>query len=232
MVTEHTVKQGECLSSIAHRYGHFWETLWDDPGNAELRELRKDPNVLRAGDQVVIPPLRAKSEEGAAESRHRFRRKGVPAMLRLRVMMEEVDDSEADEEAASGGSPSTSPPPAEPRAHQEFVLDVDGTLIRGTTDADGQLEVPIPPDARHGRLTIGPDNTVIDLTLGGLDPIDEITGVQGRLNNLGFHCGSPDGVLHAATRAALKHFQEQHGLDPTGEPDAQTRDKIEQVHGS
>jgi hypothetical protein len=33
---KHTVAEGECLSSIAHRYGFFWKTLWDHPENARV----------------------------------------------------------------------------------------------------------------------------------------------------------------------------------------------------
>jgi peptidoglycan hydrolase-like protein with peptidoglycan-binding domain len=38
--------------------------------------------------------------------------------------------------------------------------------------------------------------------------------------------------MNSATRAALRYFQQQNGLEPTGEPDQQTRDKLKQVHGS
>ncbi|MGC9973362.1 MAG: LysM domain-containing protein [Bryobacteraceae bacterium] len=50
----HVVKQGDCMSSIADQYGFFWETLWNHERNAQLKERRKNPNVLMAGDPAVL----------------------------------------------------------------------------------------------------------------------------------------------------------------------------------
>jgi N-acetylmuramoyl-L-alanine amidase len=58
----HTVKQGDCISSIAHETGFFWETLWNHPDNAKLKQLRKNPNALLPGDVVSIPDQRVKQE--------------------------------------------------------------------------------------------------------------------------------------------------------------------------
>ncbi|BBO88744.1 PGRP and LysM peptidoglycan-binding domain-containing protein [Desulfosarcina ovata] len=220
MAPVYKVKQGDCISSIALHFGHFWETLWNEPDNTGLWEFRKDPNVLMAGDEVMVPEIRPKAETGATEVCHRFRKKGVPAKLRLRVLMEDPFEEQEDKEEPKS------------RANQEYVLDLDGAIYRGTTDDDGIIEVAIPPNARYGKLTVGPDNTVIKVALGELDPVDQISGLQGRLNNLGFHCGAVTGEINEATQAALRRFQEEHGLEVTGQPDQQTRDKLEEAHGS
>ena len=51
----HTVKQGECLSSIAHRYG-FKNAglLYDHPDNEAFRKRRPDPAVIFPGDEIKI----------------------------------------------------------------------------------------------------------------------------------------------------------------------------------
>jgi hypothetical protein len=207
-VSEFTVKQGDCISSIAEKYGHFWEKLWDHPNNAELREKRKDPNVLYPGDIVFIPDKEEKQESAATEQRHRFRKNGVPAWLRLRLLNY-----------------------GEPRANESYILDIDGVLFSGTTNADGELECVIPPDAKRGRLRFGEEHDEYILELGSVDPITEISGVQARLNNLGFDCGAADGAMRSETQAALMEFQKEHELPQSGEPDEKTRNKLLEAHG-
>jgi LysM repeat protein len=47
MTTRYTVKQGDHLSSIAHEYGFpDYQTIWNHADNAQLKQKRKNPNVL------------------------------------------------------------------------------------------------------------------------------------------------------------------------------------------
>ena len=124
-------RQGDSIPSLAHQNGHFWETVWNDAGNADLKEKRPSPNQLAPGDVVEIPDLRRKDESGATEQRHRFKRKGVPSILRLQLKTL-----------------------GDPRPNEKYVLELDGELIEGTTDGDGKLEQPIPPDCKGGRLLL------------------------------------------------------------------------------
>lgn len=203
---EYRVKQGDCIESIAYDHGFFWETLWDHPNNAQLKNRRRDPNLLFRNDVVFIPEKRLKQESGATEQRHRFKHKGVPATLRLRLLDE-----------------------GEPRANESYVLDVDGQLFSGTTDADGILECFIPPEAKRGRLLMGESRDEYILHLGNVDPIEEISGVQGRLHNLGFECPR-DGSVGPETEAAIRAFQRKYDIPETGELDQATRDKLQEEH--
>ena len=206
---DYKVKQGDCIESIAFRHNLFWETIWNHPKNSSLKERRKNPNILYPGDVVFIPDKEEKQEEGATEQRHRFRQRGVPGRFRLRLL----DDGQ-------------------PRVNESYTLEIDGRLLSGTTDSEGRLEHSIPPGARQGKLILMQTNEEYPLNLGGMDPIDEVSGIQARLNNLGFNCGEVDGVLGPKTRAAIREFQRKFGLTESGEVDEATRGRLVEIHSS
>lgn len=206
---EHVVRDGDCITSIAAATGHFWRTIWDDSKNAELRKLRKDPNVLLEGDRVHVPPLREKWEPVMTEMRHHFRRLTEPAVIRLICQRDD-----------------------EPLGNLPYTLEIDGReLPGGETDPEGKIVRPIPCTARRGRVAIPSEAWERELALGRLDPVEDVTGVQQRLNNLGYACAE-DGEWDDRCAAALGMFQERVGLNPTGEPDDDTRERLRSLHGS
>ena len=172
---KYTVKQGDCISSIAFKYGFFPDTIWNDSKNSKLKQDRKDPNALFPGDSLVIPEKQLKEEQCQAEQKHRFRRKGVPERLRIQFL---TGDEEEDA----------------PRKGIPYTLDIttkSGGPVpqkKGKTDNDGFLDETIPPDASVGKIVLdeGEDEQVHEGMLGHLDPIDTISGVQARLNNLDY----------------------------------------------
>jgi N-acetylmuramoyl-L-alanine amidase len=207
---EHVVRPGECISSIARDTGHFWDTLWKEPGNTELRTARGEPNVLMPGDRVFVPPIRPKQEPGQSEMRHRFIRRGEPSKIRMTVKR--------------GG---------EPRRNEPYTLEVDGQVFTGILDPEGKFEQAIPGNARKGKLIVGEgeDAKEYPLKLGGLDPVDSLAGVQARLTNLGFGAGEATGGMNEKTEAAVRKFQAKHGLPETGVADQATRAKLKEIHG-
>lgn len=207
---EKAVQQGECISSIAKDTGHFWETIWKDAANTELREIRKNPNVLLPDDRVHVPPLRRKEEPGQTETRHRFVRRGEPALVRIVLKYA-----------------------GQPRTNERYVLEIEDRIYAGMTDTEGRLQHAIPGNAKHGRLMVGQGRRArtYNLELGQLDPITSLAGLQARLNNLGFACGPATGQWSSDTERAVRRFQDVYRLPVTGQPDDVTRERIKQAHG-
>lgn len=204
----YAIRPGDCLSSVARRFGFRWETLWELPENAALRSLRKNPDILMPGDKLTIPELRGKEHDGSSDQRHEFVAKAARAKLVMRFREDGM-----------------------PRAGEHYSLCVDGKWCDGTLDADGTLTASIPPDAKSGKVILD-GAEVIPLNFGTLDPITETSGVQGRLLNLGFSPGPIDGEWGPHTAAALRHFQAAQRLPRTGQLDDATRDALVAAHGS
>jgi N-acetylmuramoyl-L-alanine amidase len=202
------VKQGETLASIAELYGFTdWSPIYNHGDNRELKKSRPNPFVLYPGDEVVIPELE-KGEEGTpTEKRHRFRLKRRKRIFRIIIQNED----------------------GEPEANEDWELDLgEGEPLIGTTDSDGRLETPIPYGPTEGILrVIGMEFAV---HFAGLDPVTRTTGVQQRLNNLGFGAGAEDGIIGRLTKLALLAFQRAAGLDETGALDDATRKALLEHH--
>ena len=205
---KHIVKQGDCISSIAFKYGFFPDTIWNDSKNSKLKQDRKDPNVLLPGDEVYIRDKEEKEESCASENKHRFRRKGVPEKFIIQFKLK-----------------------GEPRADETYVLDIDGVLSEGKTDKEGKVEISIPPNAKQGKISFRDSGEDYKLDLGDLDPITDISGVQGRLYNLGLYFGPVDGKMSNRLEQVIRAFQKANNVKTTGKLDDETRDKIQEAYG-
>lgn len=240
----HVVGQGDCISSIAESYGLFWETIWNHAQNAELKRNRQDPNVLAPGDEVFLPEKEPKEEPCAVDLRHRFKKKGVPAKLRMKILKRPSEEGAEDSQQARRSGTDADPVYEQPEQHEEFreepwancryLLEIDGKTSNGTTNGGGFVEASISPTAQRGRLTMSPgrpDEMIIELQLGALDPSAEVSGVKQRLVNLGFGCGDSSSEVTDDFREAVRLFQECYELDISGEVDEATRNKLNELYG-
>jgi hypothetical protein len=243
---EHIVQQGECILSIARDHGHLFETIFSHPNNAQLRAIRKDPNILLPGDRVHIPEKQRKQAPCQTAMNHVFRKKGS-GNFRLRLVEEPQPKNppppppqpvnrgpKGRDFITQDAPPQTHKVDDVPRANVPFKLVIDDSTITGATDADGCIEVAIKPNGRGGKLILDPgtpNELTLPIELGFLNPITEISGVKQRLTNLSFACNDRTEVFTPALQAALKAFQEKNGLNVTGTIDQATRDKLKELHG-
>jgi hypothetical protein len=211
-VPDYTVNQGDCILSIATANGFKWETIWNHPNNADLKQRRNgDPNVLLPGDVVFIPEKTVRRETRGTDQKHTFKKLGVTAQVRLRLLDYK----------------------RQPRKSVQYSASVDGTVSTGRSDGAGYITLRVPPGAQQVLLSItdGGRTEQYTLPLGAIDPVDTLSGVQQRLNNLGYPAGSETDEIGEETAAALRAFQKEMQFPVTGEIDDATRDKLKQMHG-
>ncbi|MFO0556067.1 MAG: peptidoglycan-binding protein [Polyangiaceae bacterium] len=212
MPSTHVVRQGECLASIADRYGFAdWRRVYDHPSNTELRQARPDPHVLFPGDVVEIPDHETTWVSCATERTHEFVVRKPRVFFRLRLKY----DTD------------------EPIAGKSYRLELGDTVFEGKTAGDGLIEHPVPVHVERGLLELwlvgsppDPPSMTLPVKLGHLDPVDTPSGVLARLANLGFYSGAPSDELDEDAESALAAFQEKHGIEVTGQPCDATRKKL------
>lgn len=244
-MTHHRVRQGECMASIAAGTGFLPDVLWNHPENRELKDRRRNPSILFPGDVVFIPEKETRTDSGGTEERHRFQRRGRTVALRLTLADEQGDAwadtryrlriESRDYEGATDGTgaleheiPAAAdsgeltvwlpPRPADP---EEAIICMDGE--------DGAD----PATARETDASTEEDVIPFtwSLAIGHLDPVEEVSGIQARLRNLGYGPGAVDGNEGPATRAAIERFQEARGLTVSGRADEATRAALQERHG-
>ena len=155
------VGENESTSSLAKRHGFYWKTIWEHGENAELRQKRKDPNVLAADDQIFIPKLEQKKVSVGTESEHVFVRKGEPTEIKMQLL--EL---------------------GEPRKNAPYIFVVNGVSKNGQTDGEGILKQFVPGDAKKAMLYFKDGAEEHKLRIGSLDPTDLASGIVQRLNML------------------------------------------------
>jgi hypothetical protein len=222
MPMKHIVEQGECLTSIASRYGFSdYTIIYNDPQNAAFKKKRNDPNLIYQGDVLVIPEREMKEVDCATGKVHQFQVNLGRRLLRIAL-------KDHEEKAIK---------------EVDYLLEVEGKALKGRTDSDGILEQKIPAHAVTGKVTLPEYGVSWTIRIGHLDPVHDhdddddqeaiITGIQARLANLGYFAGEPTGILGPETKEALQEFQRDvmGREDPDGAPDQKTRDALVESHG-
>jgi len=156
MPQNHKVTQGECLSSIAKKYGfNDYRIIYDDGANAAFKQKRPNPNIIFPGDIIVIPDHELKEVPKPTEQTHNFVIEPHPVKLRLVVKNDED----------------------KPFANMKYDLKVGSATFSGTTDGGGKIEQVIQPDDSSAELVLYPGEGenknivgIFKMDLGHLDP--------------------------------------------------------------
>lgn len=210
------IKQGDYLSKLASLLRFDAQSIWNDPRNQELKKRRADPEILLPGDVLYIPdapPAPCLLRKG---TKNRF----VAAVTKVRVRTCFRDHE---------GSPFKA---------LQYKVEGLGEPITGVTDVNGLVDFDVDVGVREVRVVFPDRLEHYDLRIGDLDPIDEPTGANMRLEHLGYYgwmlAGRAEPSLGLDTeclRLALRAFQRDRKLPETGMLDAATTSALREAHG-
>lgn len=219
----HTVKQGECLSRIALKYGFpDWKPVWDYGKNAALKQKRKSAHVLYPGDVLVVPGLKVHEIERATDASHRIQLNTENSTVELAISFKDSDG-----EALKG-------------AYELRWGDGTAPKLSGSLDGSGGLKEQIPIQVKEVEVLLVDTDQRYLLATSHLDPLEDESGVflqsgvASRLNALGYLHTAPEQVTPELLRDAVLHFQREamQQEEPSGELDAATCQKLEELYGT
>lgn len=205
----YVVRSGDHIEEIAHRFGATPEEIRADPSNADLADKRGDMSMLCAGDVLYVPKRERKFLPLTVGATNKL----VAKIPKVDIHLDLVDGQD-------------------PIMNAPYTIDGAGEQIQGTTDAVGHVSFSVPVTARTVHLVLTDTGRSFDVSVGGLDPLEETSGVQMRLAHLGLYNGPLDGRLSDHTRAGVMAFQAQQKLAPTGELDDKTLAALKDAHGA
>ena len=213
----HTVVQGEHIPGIAAKHGfRDFRSIWNHPRNAQLKQERKNPNVLFPGDEVFIPDRELREEARPTDARHRF----VLAAQKLQLRVKVIDLRDRPVQRTAFFRTSTDTNLVSPQ-NQIYEIDID--------PGEKNVTLGFPPNATE------PARPDILLEVGSLDPETKQSGQQERLNNLGYFAGfsrTPDAEQFQWAVEEFQHDNKtRHALKVTGKVDDRTADALAKEHG-
>lgn len=208
----YVVKQGDYLARIAFARGFDADKVWADPKNAELRALRKSPDILYPGDILHVPDAAPQGLPLNSGTTNSYCLSIPKVTLSVRFVIGEA-----------------------PLASETFVIHGLGAPQSGTTDKNGSITIAAPVRVREVTVAFPNRGVQYPVRIGEMDPIEESSGVRKRLEHLGY-CAPFDGESEEdaedTIRFAIKAFQTAKSLPATGVMDAATTSELLAAHDS
>jgi hypothetical protein len=164
----YVIRQGDYLASLAYQFGFDADTVWSDPANSALRKLRPNPNFLWPTDILYIPSPTA------------------PAMKSLQTGTTNSFVADAPSVSITIAFSDAS------FASQACSIQELPQLTGLTTDASGTLTFSAPVTMDTATIAFSGIGATYVFKIGHLDPIETLSGVFQRLQNLGFIASDAD----------------------------------------
>jgi LysM repeat protein len=198
-VQPYVVRQGDYLLKLASQFGFDADTVWGDPENQQLNTLRTDPNILFPGDVLQIPdPVAADPTSLTPGSTNNF--VSTPPTATLQVQFIGADGS--------------------PLASAAYQIQELPALTGQQTDGSGLATIQVPVSYETLTVVFTDSGAAYQLQVGDMDPINSLSGIFKRLQNLGFIANDMDfdPTNFHVLRSALYLFQQSVSPSPASSP--------------
>jgi hypothetical protein len=216
-VEPYVIRQGDYLARLAYQFGFDAGSVWNDDKNTQLRKVRTDHNILSPTDILYIPDQANKppvTQSLSTGTTNTF----VSDPPTTNVTIRFVDA---------------------PFASQAYSVPELPRLTGLTTGQDGTATFSIPVTLDTFTIAFAGSGLSFSFDVGCLDPINTLSGIFQRLQNLGYidpdvTADPPDmDVVRAALRAFRAASQAPTSL-PSSSPDggASSRGSTESSDGS
>lgn len=204
----YVVNQGDHLVNIAFRLGIDADETWNHPRNAELR-ARRHPNILAPGDILFIPTSSRQSLPFIQGAKNRYTA-SIPCTT-LRITFQTAGKAISDE---------------------PFEVEGLGRPFSGKSDGAGLVNIEVPAHVQQIDIHFTRLELVFPVLIGHMDPVDELSGVRKRLEQLGYYQGFEHIEADIRDRLAIESFQRKCGIEATGTLDDATKTALVEAYGS
>lgn len=223
----YVVQPQDTVLTIALMHEVEVDAILSHPDNQRIfDELDRDPHMLAPGEILYVPDPEPPRATVVPQTENRFVARVPWVMLHLHF------DSEAG-----------------PLSGERFVIEGPAALpdqkrpndaepLEGELDSEGNLSVRVPALTKSLYISFPERHIEHEILVGGLDPIDQRTGLGARLLHRGYLPLDQELLdpyvfeSETAERETLKSFQTAFQLEPSGFVDPPTRERIEREHGS
>lgn len=209
----YVVRQNDYLLKIAHKLGFDPDAVWNDPSNGDLSQLRSDHSILFAGDLLQVPsPADAPVHPLTVGSTNSFVAADAPATSISVKLVNDDDDQKY--------------------AGRAYTITELADLTGLTSGGDGVLTFQVPVTLDAATIVFADNGESLVLQIGGMDPIDTMSGVFKRLQNLGFIDWSVEFDTTSSetnlgvVREALRWLKGSQGSNAGGGPGVASRPRI------
>jgi hypothetical protein len=192
----YVIRQGDHLRSLAYQLGFDADAVWSDPKNADLKQLRPNPNILLPGDVLYVPDGDDPTHDLVTGATNSFVSDAPVAGVTITFT-----------DAAF--------------ASQPYTIQELPNLTGLTSDSSGTVTFSAPVTLDTATVVFaGIAGATYPLKIGHLDPIETPSGIFQRLRNLGFV--APDEPFDPDDLDSLRrHLRELKAAQSggTGEPE-------------